>query len=212
MLRIAMASCALALPGCGLSERPYLARRDWPLTVSRPTTIPPRPGGRVLLVRSVDAGPGMELRGLQTLEPDGSLDVSFYEEWAVAPAEGVEADLRNWLEQSGLFAAVVAPGSGAGADLVLEPRLTALIADPRAHEARATMSVLLIRQGLLSSQVLMEAVLTGRAALSDRPDVPAKVAAIKAAVADLLAKIEQTVRPFAGPLTSAPAPRAHRRS
>ena len=211
-LRAAVAFCALALAGCGLSERPYLARRDWPLTVNRPTAIPPRRGGRVLLVRGVEAGPGIESRGLQTLGPDGSLDVSFYEEWAALPAEGVESDLRNWLEQSGLFAAVVVPGSQASPDLVLEARLAALIADPGAHEARATMSVLLIRQGLLSSQVLKEAVLTGRATLPDRADVPAKVAAMKAAVADLLAQVEKTVQPFAGTSTTAPAPHARRRS
>src|SRR5271166_1793437 len=176
-----------ALAGCGLSERPYVERRDWPLTVTRPAPLPPRAGGRVLLVRTVEPGPGMQARGIQTLLPDGSVDVAFYEQWAAPPAEAVDADLRNWLAQSGLFAAVISPGSQASPDVVLEARLTALIADPRAHEARATMSVLLL------------AMLTGRAPLVEGADAPAKVDALKAAVADLLGKAEQAIRPFAGP-------------
>ncbi|HKM61627.1 MAG TPA: ABC-type transport auxiliary lipoprotein family protein [Acidisphaera sp.] len=188
-----------ALAGCGLSERPYVERRDWPLTVTRPAPLPPRAGGRVLLVRTVEPGPGMQARGIQTLLPDGSVDVAFYEQWAAPPAEAVDADLRNWLAQSGLFAAVISPGSQASPDVVLEARLTALIADPRAHEARATMSVLLLSEQGLTTQVLMQAMLTGRAPLVEGADAPAKVDALKAAVADLLGKAEQAIRPFAGP-------------
>ena len=201
---------ASALAGCGLSERPYLERRDWPLTVSRPAPLPPRVGGRVLLMRTVEPGPGMQARGIQTLLPDGSVDEAFYEQWAAPPAEGVDADLRNWLAQSGLFAAVISPGSEAAPDVVLEARLTALIADARAHEARATMSVVLLREQLLTTQVLMQAMLAGRAPLAERADAPAKVDALKAAVADLLGKAEQAVRPFAGPPPRASGRRTRR--
>src|SRR5205823_13414740 len=109
-----------ALAGCGLSERPYLKKRQWPLIVRRPRTEPPRRQGRVLLIRAIRAGPGLEARGLQSLQPDGSIKVDFYEEWAVPPAQAVEDNLRQWLAASGLFAAVLAPGSQLPADLVME--------------------------------------------------------------------------------------------
>ena len=79
---------------------------------------PPNPRGRVLLVRDVRAGPGLEVRGLQWLQRDGSVHVDFYEQWAVPPAQAVEDDLRQWLADAGLFRAVVAPGSRLNADFV----------------------------------------------------------------------------------------------
>jgi cholesterol transport system auxiliary component len=208
MLWAAAGIGASALGGCGLSERPYLARRDWPLTVSRPGSLPPRAAGRVLLVRTIEPGPGMAARGLQSLKPDGTVVVSFYDQWAAPPAEAVEADLRNWLGQSGVFAAVISSGSRAAPDVVLEATLTALIADQGAHEARATMSVLLLSEQLLTARVLMQAVLTGHAPLVAGADAPAQVDASKAALADLLGQVEQAVRPFAGPPPRAPARRS----
>jgi cholesterol transport system auxiliary component len=203
---------ALALAGCGLSERPYVERRDWPLTVSRPDPLPPRAGGRVLLVRSVQAGPGMDARGLQTLRPDGSLDIAFYDEWGALPAEAVEQDLRAWLAQSGLFSAVTAAGSQVTTDLVLESRLTALIADPQAHEAKATLSILLVHEELLTTPVLLQATITGRAPLPGNADARAKVEAMKAAVADMLGKVEQDLGPFAAPAPEAVTRRSSHRA
>jgi hypothetical protein len=55
---LATAGLATALGGTGCSvlpSQPYLQRRDWPMVVQRPATLPSRPGGRVLLVRTVEA-------------------------------------------------------------------------------------------------------------------------------------------------------------
>ena len=95
-----------ALAGCSLlPQTPYVQRRDWPLDVRRPVGgAAPGRDGRVLLVRSVRAGPGLEARGLQWLQRDGSVHVDFYEQWAVPPAQAVEDDLRQWLADAGLFA------------------------------------------------------------------------------------------------------------
>src|SRR5450759_2112909 len=95
------------LAACGLAERPYAERRQWPLLLRRPQSLPPRPGGPVLEVRTLRAGPGLEARGLQSLEPDGSIRTAFYEEWAVPPAQGAEDALRLWLADCGRFAAVL---------------------------------------------------------------------------------------------------------
>jgi len=153
---------ALGGGGCSvLPTQPYLERRDWPLVVRRsddsagdvtgdvtgasPTGVA-RPGraGRVLLVRTVQAGPGMEERGLQTLQQDGSVKTDFYEQWTVPPAEAVNDDLRRWLADSGLFAAVLGPGSRMTADFALEGELLALHADLRTMTARAALSLVLI--------------------------------------------------------------------
>ncbi len=91
-------------------RRPYVQRRDWPLDVRRGRSLPPRRRGRVLLVRSMRAGPGLEVRGLQWLQRDGSVHVDFYEQWAVPPAQAVEDDLRQWLADCG----AVQRGGGAG--------------------------------------------------------------------------------------------------
>ncbi len=191
-----MLGSVLALAGCGLSERPYAEKRQWPLTVTRPRSLPPRTRGRTLLVRSIQAAPGLGARGLQTLQPDGSLRVDFYEEWAVPPAEGVESDLRQWLADAGLFAAVVAPGSRLAADLVLEGTLTALIAEPERGVARAVLTVVLIDPRPAPTRILLQQRFVAQRALSNA-EAPAIAQALLAAIADLLGQIETAVARFA---------------
>ena len=181
-----------ALAGCGLSERPYAEKRRWPLVVRRPSPLPPPRRGKVLLVRSIGAAPGLGVRGLQILQPDGSLNVDFYEEWAVPPAESVESDLRQWLADSGKFRAVVAPGSRLNADLVLEGTLTAFLADPSAGTARVTLSVVLLDQRPNPVKILMQRNFTAEERLASA-DPPAIVQALRAALADVLSQVEAAV-------------------
>lgn len=183
----------VALGGCSvLPAQPYQERRDWPLVVRRPTARPPARRGRVLLVRSLGAAPGVEARGVQWLEPDGSLHVDYWEQWAVPPAQAVEDDLRQWLAASGLFTAVVGPGSRLDADLVLEGELTALLGDPAAHQARASAALVLLDQRSAKLKVLMQQTVTGTAPLTGK--APAAVAAaLQAAVAALLGAAETAV-------------------
>ena len=56
----------------------------------------------------------------------------------------MEEGLRRWLSDSGLFSVVVASGSRVAADFVLEPELTALVADLQAGTARAALSLVLL--------------------------------------------------------------------
>jgi len=198
------AALAAALGGGGCSvlpSQPYLERRDWPLVVRRPGDLPgglavgsapARPGvthGRVLLVRTVQAGPGLETRGLQTLQSDGSLRTSFYEQWAVPPAEGIDDDLRRWLADSGRFAAVVGPGSRMTADCVLEGEVLALHADLGTMTARAALAVVLIDQGSGGDRIRLERTEAASVGL-DGTDPPALVRAQLAAVAAVLRQTE----------------------
>lgn len=172
-----------------LPERPYAQKRDWPLAVRRPTDVPPRRGGHVLLVRTMTTAPGLNDRGLHTLQQDGSMQIDYYEEWLVPPAQGVEDSLRYWLVASGQFAAVLSPGSRLTSDFALESDLTALWTDAGSGRAVAGISFVLLDQRRSSTAVLIQQTVTGTAPL-EGTDAAAAVDAQKRAVADALARIE----------------------
>jgi cholesterol transport system auxiliary component len=193
----------LALPGlCGLAacsvlpQRPYEERREWPLLVRRPGTRPPEPDAPVLLVRSFTAAPGLRERGLQVLQPDGSVQVGYWDEWAVSPAEGVEDGLRQWLADSGLFSAVLSPGSRLRADLALEGELTDFVADPQAGVARVALAIVLLRQAGGNDTVQFAATLRATAPLA-HPDATTVAAAQLQALAAVYTQLEQRLEPFA---------------
>jgi ABC-type uncharacterized transport system auxiliary subunit len=183
--------CGAALAGCSvLPERPYQERREWPLEVRRAGAPPAAAHGAILLVRAMRAGPGLEARGLRSKLPDGTERIDNWDEWAVPPAQGVEDCLRQWLAASGLFAAVVMPGSEVTADLVLESELLAFVADDPAGVARATISLVLLRRDSNGTRrPVLQQTITGEAPLSGR-DGPAIAASLQAALAVLLARVE----------------------
>lgn len=153
-----------ALGGCSvLPQAAYVERTEWPLVVRCPSVLPPRTGGKVLVVRDLTPAPGLERRGVQWLRPDGSLHVDFYNQWAVPPAEGVTDDLRRWLAGSGLFAAVVGPDSGLAGDLVLEGELTSFLGDPAKMQARVALALVLIGARATPAKVLMQRTIVGEA-------------------------------------------------
>jgi cholesterol transport system auxiliary component len=182
-----------ALGGCSLlPQSPYVQRRDWPLDVRRGSVAAPRRRGRVLLVRSIQAGPGLEVRGLQWLQRDGSVHVDFYEQWAVPPAQAAEDDLRQWLVDAGLFSAVVAPGSRLNADFVLEGELDVLVADLNTGVAQAALALVLLDQRPNPTKVLLQKTETAEVKLAGT-DPPAIAAGLKAALADALRQAETDV-------------------
>jgi ABC-type uncharacterized transport system auxiliary subunit len=146
----------------------------------------------VLLVRSVHAAPGLEERGLQWLQRDGSLHIDFYEQWAVQPAQAVEDDLRQWLAGGGLFAAVLAPGSQLNADLVLEGELNAFSADLNADVARVSLALVLLDQRPSPIKVLLQKTETAEVKLSGK-DPPAIVNSMKAALVEVLTQAERDI-------------------
>jgi ABC-type uncharacterized transport system auxiliary subunit len=180
---------ALLASGCGLSTREYVERREWPLVATRPDPLPPARLGPALLVRTTGAGPLTQARGLQTLQADGSVAVAFYDEWAAPPAEAVEAALRGWLADSGLFSAVLAPGSR------LESDLTSLVAEPGAGQAKIGLSLVLLDQRS-GTRVLLQREILAQAPLASG-DATAEVAAWRAALADAMAQTERALAPFA---------------
>jgi ABC-type uncharacterized transport system auxiliary subunit len=193
---------AAALSACGsvLPDRPYVETKRFPLAAARPQARPGR-GGRVLLVRLMRAAPGMETRGLRSMRANGTESVDFYAEWSAPPAELAEEALRRWFSASGLFSAVVAQGSRARSDFVLECELTALVADLGQRQARAGLSAVLMRERDGETQLLTQLAVTGTAPLpapAANGSLPteALAAGMNNAFAAALGALEKGMAPF----------------
>ncbi|HTQ70776.1 MAG TPA: ABC-type transport auxiliary lipoprotein family protein [Acidocella sp.] len=137
----------LGLAACGslLPAQKYTPRTIWPLQPPPPEATAATGSGKVLLVRAITAAPGLEARGLQSLAADRSLNVDYYNLWAVPPAEALTQNLITWAQASGLFSAVITPGSRLTPGLMIEGELTQLLVDLPANTARAQMSLLVIK-------------------------------------------------------------------
>lgn len=187
----------LAASACSvLPNRPYSETRRYPLAPRRDGP-PRRAGRRVLMVRSMRAGPGMDVRGLRTLRADGTTTADFYAEWVALPAEAVEDALRQWLVASRLFQAVVAQGTRAHADLVLEPELTLLQAEPERGFARAALSAVLLADGATGgTRVVGQLAAEGTAPLQGT-GADAVAAASQAALGAAFAQLESQLARYA---------------
>lgn len=181
---------ALALPGCSvLPDRPFIETQRFPLAPVRPAGAPRRSGREIVLLRDMRAGPGLDMRGLRSLRADGTLAIAPYAEWAGLPAEAAEAALRGWLRESGLFAAIAAPGSRLNHNLVLETELLALEQDSPGS-ARAAIAALLVQDSTLgNNRVLAQVVARGTAPVSGT-GASAAAAGMVAALGAALAALE----------------------
>ncbi len=187
--RITLAA-TLSLAGCSLlPSQPYVERRSWPLVVRRPVSLPPRRNGAILLVRSVRAASELGTRGLQWLHQDGSVHVDYYEQWAVPPAQAVDDDLRQWLAASGIYAAVLAPGSRLTADLVLEGELNTFMVDLPAGLARADLAVVLVDQKPDPSKVKLQQTFSAQVKLAGTT-IPELADAMRSALQGVLQETE----------------------
>jgi ABC-type uncharacterized transport system auxiliary subunit len=193
MKRRALLAAPLLLSACGLAERPYAERRQWPLVARRPRVQPARRGAPILLVRGLRAGPGLEQRGLQSLQADGSIRSEFYEEWAAPPAQAVEEALRGWLADSGLYSAVIASGSRLEADQVLEGELTGLWTIPATGQAHIALGITVVAQRPTATRVLLQQRLTAETPLAGTSPREA-VEAQSAALASVLEQVERALR------------------
>lgn len=198
--RHALLLAGLALGGCSvLPDRPYQESRRYALAPRRPQRNPPRGrGGPVLLVRSLRAAPGLDQRGLRSIGAEGQVSLAYWDEWAAPPAEAAEAALRGWMADSGIFAAVVAPGSRLSGNVVMEGELVRLEAVPAEGVARAALSVLALsdaaRDPVGQARILAQVLAEGSAPLAG--DSPAAMAAaMEAALGDALASLERSLRP-----------------
>jgi cholesterol transport system auxiliary component len=198
ILPVAMAAGACSV----VPERPYVETRRFGMDLRRPATATAaatgRRGRRTLLVRLMRAAPDLDRPGLRSVMPDGSVTVDFWEAWVAPPPELAEAAMRRWLDESGLFAAIAGPGTRARVDLVLETELTALHAEPGTGLARAAISVVLLREGAISGDVVSAFSVAGQAPMPRATDgnVPAevRVQAMTEALGAALTQMERRLR------------------
>jgi cholesterol transport system auxiliary component len=165
------------------------------LEARRPQRLPPNPRGRVLQLRTVAAGPGAELRGIVTRLPGGQQRADFWNEFFAAPPALIQDQLRQWLADSGLFAAVVDQGTRATPSLALEPVLNALFADAAETPpvARVQMQTLTLGLDRTPPRVLAERQHDRRAPLPSLAPA-AIVAGFNQALAAIFAEIEASFR------------------
>ncbi len=192
MKRRLLLTLPLLAGGCSvLPDRPYLETRRYPLEPRRPASMrrAGAPRGAILL-RTLRSGPGMEVRGLRRVNPDGTLNVGFYDEWLAPPVDLVESALREWLIASGTFTAVAAPGSRLSTPLVLEAELVSLQAEPT--QARAGMTALLLAEsvGIADPRVLAQRRLEAVVPLPADATPADQAAGMQAALGKLFAELE----------------------
>ncbi|OYV34131.1 MAG: hypothetical protein B7Z80_22055 [Rhodospirillales bacterium 20-64-7] len=190
MQRRLILTATLWLAGCGslLPAQKYVPQVNWPLQPAPPILNSPNPNGPVLLVRDLAAGPGLQEQGLQTLRSDGSLDIAYYNRWAVAPADAATAALTAWAEASGIFSAVVNTGTRLTPKLIVEGEFTEFVADLANGQARAVLTLVVIANSdslIAKSRPLTQQRIIGTAPLHGT-DAPAEVMALQAALANAL--------------------------
>ncbi|MCA3364122.1 MAG: membrane integrity-associated transporter subunit PqiC [Roseomonas sp.] len=181
-----------------LPDRPYQEVLRYALEPRRQGDGWRGKGRSLVLLRTLRAPPALDVRGLRSIRPDGTEEIDFYAEWIAPPAEAAEQALRRWLMDARLFAAVLAPGSRANPDLVLEGELTRLVANRARGQAEAELNFVLISERESAPRVLGQMLSNGTAALPNgtlRPDQAA--AAMNAALANAFASLEQALARYA---------------
>ena len=182
------------LAGCSIfPDRPFVPVRRFKLDPQRPTARRAPRGAAVVLLRRVRGVPGLQDVGLRVAKPDGSYDIAVYDQWLAPPGELAEAALRAWLQASGLFSAVVMPGSRADATLAIEAQLTVLEAVPEAEEARAGLAGVLLRETSTTSGIVTAFQATGRAPMARDADAAGQAAAMEAALGDAFSEVERAL-------------------
>lgn len=203
--RALLLTTPLGLAGCGslLPTQKYIPRTIWPLQPPPPTINAANPTGPVLLIRAINPAPGLESRGLQSLTENGNLTVDYYNLWAVPPAEALTQGLIIWAQASGVFSAVVTPGTRLTPGLIVEGEFSKLLVDLQAGRACAQMTLLIIKpsstlagfaQPLAQIRLIAYAPVTGTGPR-------AQAVAQSAAMADLLAQAIDQLERYAGQST-----------
>jgi cholesterol transport system auxiliary component len=201
MKRRATLLAPLALTACGslLPRQKYIPRINWPLDPSPAASLPSPATGPILLVRDLIAAPGFDQQGLQTLQPDGSIAVDFYNLWAAPPAQAVTQALITWCQASGEFSAVVSPGSRLTPNLILEGTLTELLADLGAGQGRAALTLVVIKPSIqlgATALPLAQVRLAGTAPISGQ-GAAAQATAQSSALANVLGQAVALVGRYA---------------
>jgi cholesterol transport system auxiliary component len=166
MRRNAPLACALALvaaltAGCLPVSREHPQKHYYVLSAEREREARGRGApGPVLQVGTFRAAPAASGRQFVYRLGEAAYQTDFYNELLAPPDRLVTEQVRAWLAASGLFSAVVAPGSHLEADYALEGVLSELhgdYRDVRAPAAVLRVELLLVRRPLAEPGVVLHA-------------------------------------------------------
>ncbi|WP_144299678.1 ABC-type transport auxiliary lipoprotein family protein [Elioraea rosea] len=178
--------------------QPFPDKKLFVLDVRRPQRLPANPRGRVLVLRTIAAAPGAELRGIATRLEGGQVRTDFWNEFFAPPASLVQDQLRTWLADAGIFSAVVDQGTRTTPGLALEGVLNGLFAEGAATPptARAQMQMLLLGLDRSPPRVVAQGEYDRRAQIASL-EPAAIVAGFNVALAAIFSEIEAALRPVA---------------
>jgi cholesterol transport system auxiliary component len=155
--------CALILnvgllAGCSLKKQAP-AKLAFVLEAHRPADKRSASDLATLRVRPLSVAAPFEGRNFVYRNSDLNYESDFYHEFLVAPRALLTEEVRQWLEGSGLFRAVLDPASKDEATHSLEGHVTELYGDFRSKAApKGTLALrfLLMREGTSRSEIVFQ--------------------------------------------------------
>ena len=139
MIRSLPLALAILLGGCSLSK-PYPSKRYFYADVERAGERSER-GLHVLRVETFDIAPAFAGKSLVSRISEEEYVAEYYAEFFSAPDTMLTSELRQWLDDGGVFQAVLGPGSVMNVDRLLEGTIDQFYLDLREPEMpRAVLS------------------------------------------------------------------------
>lgn len=185
------------LSGCASLSRPDPDRRYYLLQVQRPEPALERPADApILAVRSFRVAPAYDSRGIVTIRGDGLVQRDFYERFFLPPGEMLAGQVRNWLDQAGIFSLVTDMGGLTEADLILEGYVQELHRDLRDGKPRAVLALQMLLLRPTRTGAVEVVVQRDFSQAVDLPDgsIRSLVAGWKLALEQILEDVETALR------------------
>lgn len=128
-LQLQMAALGiLAVSGC-LGKQEFLRQRYWVTAQRPPTETPASAPVEILELEPFSIDSAFAGTGIVTRRAGREYEKSFYEEYLSPPARMITEQTRRWVDDSGLFARVLPPGSTMEPTHLLEGHISKLYAD-----------------------------------------------------------------------------------
>jgi hypothetical protein len=180
------------LPGCSL-KKAYPAKSTFALEAIRGEATVRGSSAVVLRVRPFNAVAPFDERVFRSRIDDVRFEADFYNEFIFTPRTLISDQTRLWLQNAGLFGAVLEPASRAEPTHSLEGSVTALYADLRdaaAPKAVMELRLLLLKDSSASPEIVLDKTYRQAVPLENRQ--PATLAAgWSKGLAQILTALEQ---------------------
>ncbi|MGE4294016.1 MAG: ABC-type transport auxiliary lipoprotein family protein [Desulfovibrio sp.] len=203
---LVLALSAALLAGCAGLKRPAVEKRHFDLRPERSERFEHQAapvGAPNLRLRRVQVSPLCSGREMVFRSAGAAFNSDYYNTWFVPPADMLGQGLRQWLENSGLFAHVLDDASMAGATLTLEGTANALYGDfsGSAPVAVVEMQFLLLDESTAHNDIVFSGSYEERVPLAS--EAPSELASgLRRGVGAVFARLEADlakITPLAAP-------------